>query len=43
VLLREQIAFVAPTTYRGEVVGRVVFLHPGTPASIVPELMTTLG
>jgi glutamate/tyrosine decarboxylase-like PLP-dependent enzyme len=42
-LLREQIAFVAPTTYRGEVVGRVVFLHPGTPASIVPELMATLA
>ena len=40
--LREGVAFVAPTTYRGEAVGRVVFLHPRTPFSIVDELVTTL-
>lgn len=40
--LADGIAFVAPTTHRGEPVGRVVFLHPRTPASIVEELVATL-
>ena len=41
-LLDEQVAFVAPTTVHGEPVGRVVFLHPGTPESIVDELVESL-
>ena len=41
-LLREQIAFVAPSTYRGEPMGRLVFMHPRTPLSIVDELMVSL-
>ena len=41
-LLRDQVAFVAPTTYRGEAVGRLVFMHPETPVSIVDELMAGL-
>ena len=41
-LLAEQVAFVAPTTYRGEAVGRVVFMHPRTPMSIIDELIASL-
>ncbi|MCE9623194.1 MAG: aminotransferase class V-fold PLP-dependent enzyme [Actinomycetia bacterium] len=41
-LLRDGIAFVAPSTYRGEPIGRLVFMHPSTPDSIVDELMASL-
>ena len=41
-LLRDQTAFVAPSTYRGEPIGRLVFMHPSTPLSIVDELMASL-
>ncbi|MEQ1700777.1 MAG: aminotransferase class V-fold PLP-dependent enzyme [Ilumatobacteraceae bacterium] len=41
-LLAEQVAFVAPSTYRGEAVGRLVFMHPRTPSTIVDELMDSL-
>ncbi len=41
-LLRDRVAFVAPTTYRGEPMGRVVFMHPRTPTSIIDELMVSL-
>jgi glutamate/tyrosine decarboxylase-like PLP-dependent enzyme len=37
------IAFVAPTTWKGEAVGRLVFLHPRTPAAVVDELVATLA
>jgi hypothetical protein len=40
--LADQVAFVAPTTYRGEPVGRVVFMHPRTPVGIVDELLASL-
>jgi hypothetical protein len=42
-LLRSGTAFVAPSTYKGEPVGRVVFMHPRTPESIVGELMLSLS
>ena len=42
-LLDEGIAFVAPSTYRGEPVGRLVFMHPRTPTSIIDELMVSLS
>jgi len=42
-LLDDGIAFVAPTSVRGEIVGRLVFLHPGTPFSVVEEIAATLG
>jgi aromatic-L-amino-acid/L-tryptophan decarboxylase len=42
-LLDDGVAFVAPTTVRGEVVGRLVFLHPGTPFSVVEEIAASLG
>ena len=41
-LLDAQVAFVAPTTLHGEPVGRLVFMHPRTPRSIVDELIASL-
>jgi aromatic-L-amino-acid decarboxylase len=42
-LLERGTAFVAPSTYKGEPVGRLVFMHPRTPESIVEELMLSLS
>jgi glutamate/tyrosine decarboxylase-like PLP-dependent enzyme len=42
-LLDSGTAFVAPSTYKGEPVGRLVFMHPSTPESIVDELMVSLS
>jgi glutamate/tyrosine decarboxylase-like PLP-dependent enzyme len=36
------IAFVAPTTHKGETVGRLVFMHPSTPLSVVEQVMISL-
>jgi aromatic-L-amino-acid/L-tryptophan decarboxylase len=41
-LLERKIAFVAPTTWKGEPVGRLVFLHPETTTQIVDEIIGTL-
>jgi glutamate/tyrosine decarboxylase-like PLP-dependent enzyme len=41
-LLDDGVAFVAPTTVGGEVVGRLVFLHPDTPFSLVEEIAASL-
>ncbi|MDO8389619.1 MAG: aminotransferase class V-fold PLP-dependent enzyme [Actinomycetota bacterium] len=41
-VLAAGIAFVAPTTHRGEPVGRLVFMHPLTPPSVVSELIAGL-
>jgi aromatic-L-amino-acid/L-tryptophan decarboxylase len=41
-LLAAGVAFVAPTTWRGEVVGRLVFLHPHTPESVIDEIARSL-
>jgi glutamate/tyrosine decarboxylase-like PLP-dependent enzyme len=41
-LLGRQIAFVAPTTWKGEAVGRLAFLHPLTTNAIVDEVVATL-
>jgi hypothetical protein len=35
-------AFVAPTTHKGEAVGRLVFMHPSTPAFVLDDLMVSL-
>ena len=40
-LLDRQVAFVAPTTWKGETVGRLVFLHPLTTTAIVDEVIDT--
>jgi glutamate/tyrosine decarboxylase-like PLP-dependent enzyme len=42
-LIRAGVAFVAPSTYKGEPVGRLVFMHPRTSESIVDELMVSLS
>jgi len=41
-LLDRQIAFVAPTSWKDETVGRLVFLHPLTTCEIVDEVIDTL-
>jgi aromatic-L-amino-acid decarboxylase len=41
-LLERQVAFVAPTTWKGETVGRLVFLHPLTTTAIVDEVLDSL-
>lgn len=37
-LLESQIAFVTPSKWKGEVVGRFAFLHPGTTLELVKEI-----
>ena len=41
-LLEREVAFVAPTRWKGETVGRLVFLHPLTTEPIVDEVVATL-
>ncbi|MEX1105928.1 MAG: aspartate aminotransferase family protein, partial [Ilumatobacteraceae bacterium] len=41
-LLADGVAFVAPTTWKGEPVGRLVFLHPHTPPSVIDEIAIRL-
>jgi glutamate/tyrosine decarboxylase-like PLP-dependent enzyme len=40
-LLEEQIAFVTPTSWHGEKVARLAFLHPDTTIDIVDEILAT--
>ena len=40
-LLAAQIAFVTSTTWHGETVGRLVFLHPGTTLDVVREVLAS--
>ena len=42
-LLQQQTAFVTHSSWRGETVGRLVFLHPGTTTSMVDEVLATLA
>jgi glutamate/tyrosine decarboxylase-like PLP-dependent enzyme len=37
-LLNSQIAFVTPSKWKGETVGRFAFLHPGTTLDLVKEI-----
>ena len=41
-LMARGVAFVAPTTWKGETLGRLVFLHPLTTHEIVDEVVDTL-
>jgi glutamate/tyrosine decarboxylase-like PLP-dependent enzyme len=41
-LLHDGVAFVAPSTWKGEPVGRLVFMHPRTPPSLIGELVASL-
>jgi glutamate/tyrosine decarboxylase-like PLP-dependent enzyme len=40
-LLDEQIAFVTPSSWKGEPVARLAFLHPETTLAIVDEILAT--
>ena len=42
-LLEDGVAFVAPTTWKGEPVGRLVFMHPRTSEAVVDEVVASLG
>jgi glutamate/tyrosine decarboxylase-like PLP-dependent enzyme len=41
-LLVDGVAFVAPSTWKGEPVGRLVFMHPRTPPSVIDEIAASL-
>jgi aromatic-L-amino-acid decarboxylase len=38
-LLNRQVAFVTPTKWEGETVGRLAFLHPDTTEELVTEIL----
>lgn len=42
-LLRDQIAFVLPTRWRGETVARAVFLNPNTTVEIFDEVLASMA
>jgi glutamate/tyrosine decarboxylase-like PLP-dependent enzyme len=42
-LLADGIAFVAASTWKGEPVGRLVFMHPRTPESVIDEIVVSLA
>ncbi len=41
-LLDDGVAFVTPTRWKGETVGRLVFLHPDTDLAVVDEVLARL-
>jgi glutamate/tyrosine decarboxylase-like PLP-dependent enzyme len=41
-LLADGVAFVTPTRWKGEPVGRLVFLHPATDLAVVDEILRRL-
>jgi glutamate/tyrosine decarboxylase-like PLP-dependent enzyme len=42
-LLAQQIGFVTPTSWEGETVARLAFLHPGTTLAMVEEIVATMA
>ncbi len=42
-LLASQIGFVTPTSWEGEPVARLAFLHPGTTLDMVEEILATMA
>ena len=42
-LLRDQVAFVTPTTWEGETVARLIFLHPATTLGIAEEVLASMA
>jgi len=42
-LLYSGVAFVTPTKWEGETVGRLIFLHPATTEDIVHEVLTSMA
>jgi glutamate/tyrosine decarboxylase-like PLP-dependent enzyme len=41
-LLAQQVGFVTPTSWEGETVARLAFLHPGTTLTMVEEILATM-
>jgi aromatic-L-amino-acid decarboxylase len=41
-LLRDQVAFVTPTKWEGETVGRLAFLHPNTTDELVDQILESM-
>ena len=42
-LLADQVGFVTPTTWEGEVIARFAFLHPDTTVEIVGEILASMA
>jgi aromatic-L-amino-acid/L-tryptophan decarboxylase len=42
-LLAEQVAFVTPTSWEGETLARLVFMHPGTTLEMVREILDAMA
>jgi aromatic-L-amino-acid decarboxylase len=42
-LLAEQVAFVTPSAWEGETVGRLVFMHPATTIEMVREILEAMA
>jgi len=42
-LLHDGVAFVAASTWKGEPVGRLVFMHPRTPTTLIDEIVESLS
>jgi aromatic-L-amino-acid/L-tryptophan decarboxylase len=42
-MLQEQVAFVTPTSWQGEAVGRLAFLHPSTTPEMIDEVLAPLA
>ncbi|HVX23032.1 MAG TPA: pyridoxal-dependent decarboxylase [Acidimicrobiales bacterium] len=42
-LLMDQIGFVTPTSWEGEVIARLAFLHPDTTVQMVEEILATMA
>jgi aromatic-L-amino-acid/L-tryptophan decarboxylase len=42
-LLDDQVAFLPPTTWEGETVGRLAFLHPHTPMDLVRQVLDRMA
>jgi len=42
-LLRDQVAFIPPTSWEGQTVARFAFLHPHTTMDLVREILDRMG
>ena len=42
-LLADQVAFLPPTSWEGETVARLAFLHPHTPLSLVADVLDRMA
>jgi hypothetical protein len=42
-LLADQVAFIPPSAWEGETIGRFAFLHPHTSMDLVREILDRLG